>query len=104
MPYNREVVMKRWDWIKFLGIELDSVGVEVMKDGFPWKDVDACLGNEVGPPIEGMTTCPECGCELRWIHFCSPSVTWVHECGRAGSLAICEDCHKQVYFRCEMMN
>ena len=54
MPYNREVVMKRWDWIKFLGIELDSVGVEVMKDSFPWKDVDACLGNEAEPPIEGL--------------------------------------------------
>jgi len=61
MPYNREVVMKRWDWIKFLGIELDSVGVEVMKDGFPWKDVVACLGNEAEPPIEGLIQCPKCG-------------------------------------------
>ena len=48
--------------------------------------------------------CPKCGKELRWIRFHSPSWTWVHECGRGGPLAICEDCHKQVYFRCEVMN
>lgn len=104
MPYNREVVMKRWDWIKFLGIELDSVGVEVMKDGFPWKDVDACLGNEAEPPIEGLIQCPKCGKELRWIRFRSPDRTWQELCGREGTLAICENCHKQVYFKCELMN
>ena len=96
--------MKRWEWIKFLGIEPSRVRIEVMEREFPWKDVDACMDNEVETPIEGLTQCPNCGKELRWIHFHSPSRTWVHECGRAGSLAICEDCHKQVYFRCEMMN
>lgn len=97
--------MKRWDWIKFLGIELSRVGIEVMKDEFPWEDVDACMGNVVEPPIEGMrVTCPKCGKGLRWIRFRSPAITWKYECGREGPLAICEKCRKQVYFKCEKMN
>lgn len=96
--------MKRWEWIEFLGIEPDAVGIEVMEQEFSWEDVDACMDNEVETPIEGLTQCPKCGKKLRWIRFHSPSWTWVHECGREGSLGICEDCHKQVYFRCELMN
>ena len=96
--------MKRWEWIKFLGIEPDAVEIEVVKHEFPWDDVERCMDNEVETPIDGLTHCPNCGKELRWIHFCSPSRTWKQECGREGSLAICEDCHKQVYFRCEVMN
>jgi hypothetical protein len=49
-------------------------------------------------------TCPKCGKEVRWINFCSPAWTWQHLCGRKGPLAICEDCHEQVYFDCEVMN
>ena len=71
---------------------------------FPWQDVDSCMDNQIETPVEGLTHCPKCGKELRWIHFRSPSWTWQKRCGRAGSLAICEDCHKQVYFRCEAMN
>ena len=81
------------------------MGIEEVEQEFPWKDVNECMGNVVEPPVEGMTvTCPKFGKELRWIHFCSPAITWKHECGREGSLAICEDCHKQVYFKCELMN
>ena len=98
--------MKRWDWIKFLGIEPDAVGIEVMDHDseFRWEDVDACMDNEVETPIDGLTHCPKCGKKLRWIRFRSPSRTWQELCGREGSLAICEECHKQVYFRCELMN
>ncbi len=96
--------MTRWEWIKFLGIEPSRVGIEVMEEEFPWKDVDACMDNEVETPIEGLTHCPKCGKELRWIRFYSPSWTWQHECGRGGPLAICENCHKQVYFYCVIMN
>lgn len=71
---------------------------------FPWEDVDSCMNNQIETPIEGLTHCPECGNELRWIRFYSPSWTWQKLCGRAGPLAICEDCHKQVYFKCEIMN
>jgi hypothetical protein len=67
--------MKRWEWIKFLGIEPDAVGIEVMKQEFPWDDVDTCMDNEVETPIEGLTQCPNCGKELRWIRFHSPSRT-----------------------------
>ena len=42
--------MKRWEWIKFLGIEPDAVGIEVMEQEFSWEDVDACMDNEVAPP------------------------------------------------------
>ena len=70
---------------------------------FPWEDVEACMNNEAEPAVAGMV-CPECGRKLRWIHFCSPAYTWQQLCGRAGALAICEDCHKQVYFNCEVMN
>ena len=96
--------MNRWKWIKFLGIEPSRVGIEVMKDEFPWDDVEKCMDNGVETPIEGLTQCPKCGKELRWIHFISPSMTWKHECGREGPLAICENCHKQVYFNCVKMN
>lgn len=98
--------MNKWEWIKFLGIEPDAVGIEVMDHDseFPWEDVDACMDNEVETPIESLTHCPKCGKKLRWIRFHSPSWTWEHECGIEGSLAICEDCHKQVYFRCEVVN
>ena len=96
--------MKRWEWIKFLGIEPDAVGIEVMEQEFPWVDVERCMNNEVETPIEGLTQCPNCGKKLRWIRFRSPDRTWQHLCGREGPLAICEDCHKQVYFRCELMN
>ena len=98
--------MNRWEWIKFLGIEPDCVGIKLLDSDsiFPWKDVNTCMDDEVEPPIEGLTACPKCGEELRWIHFCSPNWTWQHFCGREGSLAICDNCHKQVYFRCEKMN
>ena len=96
--------MNRWELIKFLGIEPDAVGIEVMKHEFPWVDVERCMDNEVETPIEGLTQCPKCGKGLRWIRFRSPDRTWQELSGREGPLAICEDCHKQVYFRCEMMN
>ena len=96
--------MNRWEWIKFLGIEPSRVGIEVMKHEFPWDDVERCMNNDINTPIEGLTHCPKCGRRLRWIRFRSPSWTWQELCGREGSLAICEDCHKQVYFRCEVMN
>ncbi|MBR3618137.1 MAG: hypothetical protein IKN44_00090 [Bacteroidaceae bacterium] len=70
---------------------------------FPWKDVDACMDNVIEPQEKGMT-CPACGKELTWIRFISPQWTWEHLCGREGPLAICKDCHKQVAFRCELMN
>lgn len=98
--------MKRWEWIKFLGIEPRRVGIKVMDsdEQFPWVDVEKCMDNEVETPIEGLTQCPKCGKELRWIRFHSPERTWQELCGREGPLAICEDCHRQVYFRCEVMN
>lgn len=71
---------------------------------FPWQDVDSCMDNQIETPVEGLTHCPKCGKELRWIRFHSPAWTWEQECGREGSLAICEDCHKQVYFKCDLMN
>lgn len=70
---------------------------------FPWDEVEACMNNEVEPAIEGLP-CPKCGKELRWIRFRSSAWTWHHLCGREGPLAICTDCHEQVYFDCEVMN
>ena len=69
--------MNRWEWIKFLGIEPGSVGIKVLDSDskFPWEDVNACMDDEVEPPIEGLTCCPKCGKELRWIRFCSPDWT-----------------------------
>ena len=75
----------------------------MMENQFPWRDVEACMNNEAEPAIEGML-CPKCGKELRWIRFCSPEWTWQHLCGREGPLAICEDCHEQIVFFCEVMN
>lgn len=80
-----------------------SQNQEIEIDRFPWGDVEACM-NDVIPAPYRLTNCPKCGKELRWIHFCSPAWTWQHLCGRGGPLAICENCHKQVYFFCEMMN
>ena len=77
---------------------------EVMELKFPWEDVDACMDDEVEPPIDGLTVCPICGNKINWIRFRSSDWSWQHLCGREGPLAVCEKCHKQVYFRCEMMN
>ena len=38
---------------------------------FPWEDVDSCMDNSIEPKIEGIC-CPECGKEVKWIHFRSP--------------------------------
>ena len=80
-----------------------SQNQEIEIDRFPWGDVEACMNNVI-PAAYRLTSCPKCGKELRWIRFCSPAWTWQQLCGREGPLAICENCHKQVYFFCEMMN
>lgn len=75
----------------------------MMEHPFSWDDVEACMNNEIEPTIEGLP-CPKCGKEVRWIRFCSPDSSWQHLCGREGPLAICEECHEQVYFDCEVFN
>jgi len=70
---------------------------------FPWNDVMACVNNEASPMVRGMK-CPVCGKDVKWIKFCSPAWTWEKLCGREGPLALCLDCHLQLYFFCTCMN
>ena len=67
------------------------------------KKIEFFLADEVEEGLP-QKQCPKCGKELRWIRFRSPDWTWQELCGREGPLAICENCHKQVYFKCELMN
>jgi hypothetical protein len=103
--------MKKWSILGILtfclliiaGCGRGSGSHEKMEQVFPWEDVDSCMDNSIEPKIEGIC-CPECGKEVKWIHFRSPKWTWEHMCGRAGALAICPDCRIQVEFICEGFN
>jgi hypothetical protein len=51
--------------------------------------------------VYGLKTapCPSCRTAARgltWIHYTSPSWTWREHCGKAGWLAICEPCSRQI--------
>lgn len=84
---------------------------------FPWEDVDAArtdlsLQRRFNPDATirdfgAKAICRECsgaGNMLTWCYFISPDWTWEHLCGRAGWLAICDDCRRQVLFICDALN
>lgn len=71
------------------------------KETFPWEDVQACLDNKTEPLLDEMF-CPLCGKKVQWIRFRSPDWTWSQLCGREGPMALCLDCHLQLYFDCEV--
>jgi hypothetical protein len=85
---------------------------------FPWRDVESCRVNlelqeqhsvtearnryvNAAHPCRGCATPPNF---LSWVYFDSPPKTWASLCGRAGWLTICDWCHVQVDFFCELMN
>ena len=85
---------------------------------FPWEDIeaaqaDAGLQSEY-PIAKGQKQygkyakrCPKCNAsvnQLRWVYFSSPKYTWENLCGRAGWLTVCDRCHVQVDFFCELLN
>jgi hypothetical protein len=51
-------------------------------------------------------SCPACGDDsaLAWFYFVSPPWTWQHLCGRAGVVAFCDRCERQVRFFLHVMN
>ena len=81
------------------------------EEAFPWDDVDAARndaelqGNQDSAAArreygDGVK-CPHCsrsGDQLAWFYFSSPAFTWEHLCGRAGWMAVCDECHHQVVF------
>lgn len=99
---------------------------------FPWGDVEACRNKQLekgfssegapakigrkkepfqeGPADKGArggNPCPTCGTpsqDLTWIYFVSPPWSWKELCGRAGWITVCDDCHVQVQFFCDVMN
>lgn len=84
---------------------------------FPWDDVDAARNDAALQSNHNSETvrrefaervrCPKCSCSgdrLAWFYFCSPAWTWEHLCGRAGWMAVCDSCHQQVEFVCDVMN
>ena len=79
---------------------------------FQWDDVDAARADadlQAGKDIEltieefgSEVSCPQCGktgTELCWFFFRSPQWTWRESCGRAGWMAVCDDCNYQVFFK-----
>ncbi len=71
---------------------------------FPWRDVLASM-YEKPEKVEILSeTCPDCGGRLVSFYFSSPTWTWMHLCGRAGTMTICPDCPKQLDFNLEIMN
>ena len=85
---------------------------------FPWEHVMACVSDaklKKKHPMrkakqEGLPfakPCPKCNAspsDLKWVYFESPPQTWEWLCGRAGWMTICEPCHRQVQFFCQVMN
>lgn len=89
------------------------------EDGaFPWKDVESSRKDSElqasHPRKEARSLygspqirCPKCGARasnLSWFYFRSPAWTWRSLCGRAGWLAVCDRCHRQVKFFCHAVN
>ena len=86
-------------------------------DHFPWVDVDRSREDwrlQKAHPREEVIAfhnlcrpCPGCGKpspELAWFYFASRGSTWRSLCGRAGWMAVCDDCHRQVHFFLEVMS
>lgn len=87
-------------------------------DQFPWEDVEASRKKrhlqQEHPVAEGhqrylstAKACPQCHTvagQLSWFYFDSPAETWKHLCGRAGWMTVCDRCHLQVDFFCDVMN
>ena len=88
------------------------------EDQFPWADVQAARRDQrlqrEHPAAEGQQrytatakACPQCHTaagQLIWFYFESPAETWEHLCGRAGWMTVCDRCHLQVDFFCEVLN
>lgn len=71
------------------------------ENGFPWKDVEACIDDDAETL---KSICPFCWHKKKRIYFRSPDWTWRELCGRSGELIICEHCKLQFDFDCESMN
>ena len=80
---------------------------------FPWEDVDACRVDSERQRLKAEAhkkpdletkLCPACQKPAEWIWFDSPPWTWEKLCGRAGWLALCDNCHLQVEFQMVLMN
>lgn len=88
------------------------------EDGYPWEDVDEARADRrlqrKHPIAEGQDryravakACPKCNTaadRLSWFYFRSPALTWEPLCGRAGWMTVCDQCHVQVDFFCEVMS
>jgi hypothetical protein len=84
----------------------------------PREDVEASRRNPrlqaKHPVTEGKNhylasakACPRCETvpeSLNWFYFGSPKETWSMQCGVAGWLAICDNCHLHVNFFPEAMS
>jgi hypothetical protein len=119
-----------WDEFKLkLTRMAEDAQREAIRGGyFPWDDVEACRAHHSGEapiPAElaefygraeersveelraAAEPCPFCRApfdELTRVYFVSPAWTWEERCGRAGWLTICDHCHVQVQFFCDLMN
>ncbi len=80
---------------------------------FPWEDVDACRLDAERQRLQAeaykkrdleIKLCPACQKSAQWVWFESPPWTWQKLCGRAGWLAVCDECHLQIAFHLVLMN
>jgi hypothetical protein len=56
--------------------------------------------------IGEASTCPRCGAspsDLAWFYFMSPIEQWENPLGRGGWITVCDPCHEQVDFFCEII-
>ena len=95
-------------------LHLREAELQQMARGFfPWDDVDACRLN---PELQQRQAveykkhelptklCPQCRQPVEWFWFDSPRWTWEKLCGRAGWLALCNECRLQTAFQMVLMN
>ncbi len=100
------------DYLDWREAELKRQAMLRMERGiFPWEDVAASREDtklQIGALAKHARPeprpCPRCQKPLTWIYFSSPPWTWRMLCGRAGWIAVCDDCHLQVDFKLTMMN
>jgi len=84
---------------------------------FPWDDIEASRQDAKKQAKKNArwaqerygshAVCSKCNRtarDLAWFYFSSPDWTWEHLCGRAGWMAVCDHCHEQVLFDCDVMN
>ena len=106
-----------WDQFKRLADWLRDDFLEGRSEHFSWDVIAAATTrsfsggyrplraeNHYLPSARPCPSCNRAPAQLKWFYYCTSEETWSMLHGRAGWLTICEPCHVQVDFFCELMS